>query len=111
MQLYSVDFSLDLTKLNLTFLEIILVKTFLKRYNLHDLSTKLLLKQIQARWDLLVQQEGPSPMAESVMSQTSTSSSSGGGSLHCDPPRDNFPPSPNRRFSRSSADDDDSDPW
>jgi hypothetical protein len=56
---------------------------------------------------LLVQQEGPSPMAESVMSQTSTSSSSNGGSsLHHE--RDNFPPA--RRFSRSSADDDDSDP-
>ena len=51
-------------------------------------------------------------MAESVLSQTSTSSSSGGGSLHLEPPggRENFPPSNHRRFSRSSADDDDSDP-
>jgi hypothetical protein len=39
---------------------------------------------IQARWDLLVQQEGPAGMAESVISQTSTSSSSGAGSIHCD---------------------------
>ena len=38
----------------------------------------------QARWDLMVQQEGPVGMAESVISQNSTSSSSGAGSIHCD---------------------------
>ena len=67
-------------------------------------------QSFQAKWDLLVQQEGPSPMAESVISQTSTSSSSNGGSQQNDP-RDNFSSSQqHRRFSRSSADDDDSDP-
>ena len=48
-------------------------------------------------------------MAESVMSQTSTSSSSNGGSQQNDA-RENFSSQQNRRFSRSSAEDDDSDP-
>lgn len=86
---------------------------------------------LQARWDLIVQQECPASMAESIISQASTSSSSGkilkyeracwipidfidigGGSLHLDPPsgRDGVPPHFQRRFSRSSAEDDDSDP-
>ena len=57
-------------------------------------------QSFQAKWDLLVQQEGPSPMAESVISQTSTSSSSNGGSQQNDP-RDNFSSSQqHRRFSR-----------
>ena len=51
----------------------------------------------QARWDLIIQQEARSAMAESVVS--TSSSSGGGGSFQCESRRDSLePPPPNYRF-------------
>ena len=64
-----------------------------------SLSTNMInnLTSNQARWDLIIQQEARSAMAESVVS--TSSSSGGGGSFQCESRRDSLePPPPNYRF-------------